>query len=652
MSAMIISQYAAELCTLLIEDQYGDLFARIFSTLQRYERLSLSRLKFYSRLTDRQLQHGLAAMIQHHLVYHFTSLEDGNTYYEANPQAAYYLVRSGKIIRLVENRLGEYAGRIMETILFLGHVSIKHLETLPELRTLKFAIPNGVKTEEMAEESVMDVDGEVDGPVDGPAENPDQTAEDKPAPLHSTLKALASHGYIMRVRDAHFQSPADNFLEARRAVAARSDVKNLKGKRHQETLETKTQELIEERTRGDLSEGLMFNGLPRGIKRKHENGVSGSARTTNGLGQNGINGDHADDEAEEEENDWSEDEDGFDNVPMEAGMIVRVNYEKLDVALRMDRFMAVAALDAPAATAEVYGCLLRRIEYVTKRCRDETEIPREGEEGEQFSIPVEVYKIVDDVDPGLDLSDSIGPLDPAQTVNRRGKRPLENGVNGNHHDDSDDDSGVSRAYEVNQHLKLLEQAPYNLASHVDLSDGIKWRIGFRGLARKMRHLELEQIIMSRYGDVALRVIRVLQAKGKLDEKRLQEISLLPFKDLRQTLASMQSGGFVDLQEVPKDAQRQPSKTIFLWYYDPDRVCGSILDDTYKAMSRTLQRIKFERNLQKDFLEKTERSDVKGNEDRYLSEGELEQLRRWKDREAALLGVVSRLDDLVAIFRDY
>jgi DNA-directed RNA polymerase III subunit RPC3 len=39
--------------------------------------------------------------------------------------------------------------------------------------------------------------------------------------------------------------------------------------------------------------------------------------------------------------------------------------------------------------------------------------------------------------------------------------------------------------------------------------------------------------------MALRVVRVLHAKGKLDEKRLQEISLLPFKDLRQTLPADQ-----------------------------------------------------------------------------------------------------------------
>ncbi|KAJ5183198.1 hypothetical protein N7492_000814 [Penicillium capsulatum] len=661
----MMSQYATELCTLLIEDNFGELFAswlasfgtdklnvsqRIFSTLQRYERLSFPRLKLHTRLPDRQLRHALAAMIHHHLVYNFTSIEDGNTYYEANPHTAYYLVRSGKILSLVENRLGEYAARVLEAIMFLGHTSVRHLETLPELRTLQPAVPNGVSHNEVEpQENGMEVEETVDEP------NGNHVAEEKPAPFHSTLRALASHGYLMRVRDAHFQSPSDNWLEAQRTAAAQSDIKALKGKKQEEAILLKTQEMVNQRTQSDLTEGLMVNGVPRGVKRKFDHASSG---LSNGqlVDHNGTNGDHAAEE-DEEENEWSEDEDGFDNIPMESGLVVRVNYEKLDVALRNTRFVNLAEQDGPSVTAQIYECLLRRIEYMTYRCRDSVEIPREGEEGEQYSVSIDTQKLMQDLDPHLDLSGSIGPADPPHAAPRGGKRSLENGVNGNHEDHQDSDegevsAGPSRAYEINQHLNLLAYPPFNLTSKTDPHGIVKWRVGFRGLARKLRHLELERLIETRYGDVALRVVRVLHAKGKLDEKRLQEISMLPFKELRQTLSGMQSGGFVDLQEVPKDAQRQPSKTIFLWYHDPDRVCSSILEDTYKAMSRTLQRIRVERDRIKDFLEKTERSDVKGHEEEYLTEPELELLQRWRDKEALLLAEVSRLDDMVAVFRDY
>lgn len=247
-------------------------------------------------------------MIQHHLVFHLTSLEDGNTYYEANPHTAYYLVRSGKIIKLVEDRLGEYAARVMEALLFLGHASVRQLEDLPELKYRKPAVLNGTRHDnaELQEK-------EMESDVSAGQTNGDDTLH-KPAPLHSTLKALASHGYIMRVREAHFQSPSDNWLEAQRIVSARSDMKALKGKKQEEAIMLKTQEVVDERTNGNLTQGLIHDGLPRGLKRKFGNGISNEHPQTS---QNGVNGDHAR-EDDDGENDWSEDEDGFDNIPMEV----------------------------------------------------------------------------------------------------------------------------------------------------------------------------------------------------------------------------------------------------------------------------------------------------------------------------------------------
>ncbi|GLA72852.1 RNA polymerase III subunit C82 [Aspergillus tubingensis] len=625
------SQYAAELCALLVEDNFGELFARIFSTLQRYDRLSLPRLKFYSRLSDRQLRHGLSAMIQHHLVYHYTSYDDGVTYYEPNLQAAYYLVRSGKILEFIEERLGNYAATLMETIMYLGHAQVGHLETIPELQP---APPkaNGVKQETEGGETEEQMNGD------------DEHTSEQPALLHPTLKILASHGYIFRVRDAQFQSYADNALDAERAIKSRPDVKQLKGKKLDETVLEGTLTLLKERLDGDLTRGLMHNGLPRGAKRRHG---AGSADASNKKAR--MDYADADEDDDEEENEWSDDEMGGDTTPMELATVVRVNYEKLDVALRNRRFLDLAEMNSSPATAQVYEGLLRRIEYQTKQCRDSAEIPREGEEGEQYSVPIALSAVTEEVDPQLDLAGSIGPMEIPQAINKRGKRPLEDSVNGTEREGSE---APSRTYEVDQHLSLLSQPPYNLTSKRVLSGLITWTVEFRHLARKLRHLELERMIEARYGDVALRVIRVLHAKGKLDEKRLQEISLLPFKDLRQVLASMQSGGFVDLQEVPRDAQRQPSRTIYLWYYDPDRIRSSILEDTYKAMSRCMQRLRFERNRLKEFLEKTERSDVKGNEERYLSQAELTLLEQWKAKEALLLGEVARLDEMVAVMRDY
>ncbi|OXV10327.1 hypothetical protein Egran_01910 [Elaphomyces granulatus] len=627
-----MSQYATELCTLLVEDNFGELFARIFSTLQRYDRLALPRLKFYSRLSDKKLHHGLAAMIQMHLVFHHTSFDDGVTYYEANMQAAYYLVRSGKILEIIEDNLGVYASRVMSTIMYLGHAQVSYLETLPEL-----------VSEQVSTDGINGTLGShnVNGQSQSMILNGSHAASGSHAKLHQTLTSLAAHGYIVRVREAHFQSSVDTMMSAERIVKAKQDAKQLKGKNLERFLQDGITDLIQERTEGDLSHGLIRNGVPRGIKR----------RRVNRLGEESNKRPRLDssvrlpfEKLDSDEDELTDNELVDEDPPMESDLVVRINHEKLDVVLRNRRLAELSEHSTSSITAQVYECLLRRIEYQTQRCREEPEIPREGEEGEIYSTPISLHTLVEDIDPGLDLAGSIGPMLPPEIPGRGGKRPPDNGVNGS--------GPQSRASEVDQHLVLLAQPPYAFSYRQINSGMITWTVEYRHLARKLRHLELERIIQSRYGNVALRIVRVLLAKGKLDEKRLQEITLLPPKDLRQVLAKMQGGGFVDLQELPREAQRLPSRTIYLWFYDPDRVRRNVLQDTYKTMSRCVQRIKFERSRLKDFLDKTERSDIKGNEERCLSEAELVLLRQWRDKEALLLGEVARLDDLVAVLRDF
>src|SRR4051812_37721297 len=94
---------------------------RVFSTLVRHGRLPLPLLVQHSGLSARHLKHGLVVLIQQHLALHYTSEDDGITYYEADWRNAYNLVRAGKIITMVEDRFGESAGGIVSNLLLLGH---------------------------------------------------------------------------------------------------------------------------------------------------------------------------------------------------------------------------------------------------------------------------------------------------------------------------------------------------------------------------------------------------------------------------------------------------------------------------------------------------------------------------------------------------
>lgn len=203
--------------------------------------------------------------------------------------------------------------------------------------------------------------------------------------------------------------------------------------------------------------------------------------------------------------------------------------------------------------------------------------------------------------------------------------------------------------DIKTHLLILAQPPHKFV--VQDPDSFCWMVDFRELSAQLRREEAMHLAKSRLNGVALRLVRVLLDKGKLDEKTLQETSLLSAKDLRQCLAKLKKNGFVGLQEVPREPQRQPLRTIYLWFYDSDRVRRMLLGDLYKTMTRLLRRLKVERERIGALLEKAERIDVRGKEEKFLARGEIEVLDAWRRKEEWLLGELQRLDDSVTILRD-
>jgi DNA-directed RNA polymerase III subunit RPC3 len=180
----------------------------------------------------------------------------------------------------------------------------------------------------------------------------------------------------------------------------------------------------------------------------------------------------------------------------------------------------------------------------------------------------------------------------------------------------------------------------------------QWKVDFPRLARILIQTEIEDTVTARHERMGTRLIRILHNKGKLDEKQVSNFGMTPPKTIRSTLTGMQEAGFVEIQEVPKDTSRQPSRTMYLWFYDQQRCRQLLLTDTYKAMARILQRIKVERAKVQTVIDKAERTDVVGHEEQYLSKMERQALRDWSQTEEKLLIQLGRQDNLVATLRDF
>ena len=254
----------------------------------------------HSNLSARHLKHGLVVLIQQHLALHYTSEIDGITYYEANWQHAYDLVRSGKIIKFVEDRFGEKAGGIISNLLLLGHTKVNDLSDAYGVTNkkansdaeLKHVSGNGISNGNglINGDALTDGDGLANGVDEAHDTSKTESHIDSRGQLHSILHQLLHSGWIVPVQESHFWPPAEHHNEAEVfVISTHFEGKVPKGPKKV----TDFVRLVKERKRKNRDESLeipQMNGIT-GPRRYGSSAVQPSKRVKlNGAGFARTNG--------------------------------------------------------------------------------------------------------------------------------------------------------------------------------------------------------------------------------------------------------------------------------------------------------------------------------------------------------------------------
>ncbi|KAL8292342.1 hypothetical protein RQP46_001808 [Phenoliferia psychrophenolica] len=176
-------------------------------------------------------------------------------------------------------------------------------------------------------------------------------------------------------------------------------------------------------------------------------------------------------------------------------------------------------------------------------------------------------------------------------------------------------------------------------------DGVmaKWAVNYGPLGSGMKRALVEALILDKEGTEAVRCWRILDAKGKLEEKHLARLAFLPVKDAREVLGRLSASALIEQQEVPRSADRAPSRTFFLWYVDYPKVVASLLDHLYKSLANVQAQKSYQLQEYRGLVEKRERSDVRLDPEGLLSQGDKENARRLDDKLEALTTAEMRID---------
>ncbi|KAF4984632.1 hypothetical protein FZEAL_208 [Fusarium zealandicum] len=564
------------------------------------------------------------------------------TSYQANSDACYNLVRSGKILDVVEHRYGTAERELAQTLMLLGHARIADLSHAFGSRAPK-----------------------VNGHTNGDHDSHNGLIESENH-LNYVLVRLIRAEIIETVRPESFRNPRDVQREIEDDVTkTRPGEKVNKNK-------GEAQRQIIERLR-------TFRDQPKTLKRQL--GLSGDVapkrrKLTNGTAQNGHAYDH-------------------DAPRLNPNVVVKLNHERCLVELRNQRLANFAAEMLGEVTGAVYRTVLDIVASNLSRCQSDPLLDDEVPGQQRAVTTVDIF---DHLDESINVQSGIGKTSKEKIDSESAERVRETAPDTD--DDSDDSdagppgrrktfdvdededewaedddedekpeatngertskvkfddavsSSDSRITQMRRHLLLLAESKHQFLRHCGTYGRGQWTVDFARIMGRLQETELDAIIEQSHGRHGLRLTRILREKGKLDEKMLPSAALMKKGDVQGKMLAMQMAGVVDVQEVPKDSSRLANRTLFFWFFDRERAQAQALDDIYKAMLRCLQTLQVERHKERNILSFVERKDVQGKEEEVMTAEHYNKYNTHLEVQNKLLGQVMRLDELVSVLRDY
>ncbi|KAM3423860.1 DNA-directed RNA polymerase III subunit RPC3 [Cercospora zeina] len=656
-----MSKRLQELCTLVVNDTCGQLASQIFSALAQKGRHTLFELRReLPHITARQLRQALVVLLQQHIIlYH--QLEDGPTYYHADWRNPARSIRASLIAALVAERYGEGAAKIVSNLVELGHARVGDLA-----QAFDFA-PTSKR-----DSGYESCNGYTNGAVKvngTDAQNAGGVAT--VGQFHTALRTLLKAGILVK-RGKQAYMPAVDLQAQIEAVVISEQFPDgkINGAKKQaefqaavKTLKRKRQEADEySATRDAESRGQIKR--PGAALSEH---AAKRAKLNGGL----TNGIHRDEDVDSDES--------VSKLP--SDLILTVNFAQYPVAHRSQQLEQFAQVHFGGVTATVYAALLQALESKIK-ARDDDFHEEQDAEDQEARLPsattADVFEVLKtwaplDLTLGLDLKDAAHLYKPAAERDKP-KKGKKRAVNQEKPEDwgdigikmelpSDDDDGDAHppngfmSYRdqnkmlsfVEEHLKLLAEHSTRFCRRVGSAGRGEWKVDFPSLTETLIANDIDETVKARLTRVHAMIVRMLRDVGRLDEKDIAARLMMRVKDVRAILTQLQFAGLVEGQEVPKDNSRQPSRAIYLWYHDQDRVANLLLQQTYQGMARILQRLNSEREGYRGLMEKAEMMNTK---EESLSQPERDTLMHWREVEERLMTQFLRMDEHVALLRDF
>ncbi|KAJ2636044.1 RNA polymerase III subunit C82 [Coemansia sp. RSA 1286] len=591
-----------ELCRRIVRDHFGPIIETVASVLIREGRLPLALVIRNSKLSPLQTRQSLAILIQHSIVTHAESKEGARvlTFYSISIKSILRLKRAGLYLGLVEERIGKDGLTIFRTIMVNGKMSIASVrESL------------GIKKSAKKTQANINFD--------------------------NTVARLVKERFIIAVTPKDTVTKIDRVMQEEAklvdALPLPPTGKELMGIRRQ----IKEKEDEEYYSSSIVGFKNLAQTQPSGTKRSAPNVSLNPVQKVHiefdtdgrpkGITAGAING--AINGAQQQEEDETA---GHAADAVDDKVCFRPYHDRLDVLLRNQQIINLFADKYNAGAGAVVKSILRVTEPRTRTCRDKTS---EVVSANQIihHIPVDA-PLADAVDTGSDMFyKKLNSVDEPTSP--------------------DDNAHMSQARRNEIAFALLEvihKDRSGIITKVEERGAGQYRVNFDRAAAVLRDNALDSLIQEKYGALHARIVRVLRDKQKLDEKTVSQAAMLPVAMCRERLHDLALSGLIDTLEIPRTADRNPSRMFYLWFVNPDKQMRSAMGYIFQGISNLQQRIDHEMALRSALVTKSKRKDVAADPT-LLTDIERREIQNLTAIKQKLDVAIVRLDSMLLVVHD-
>lgn len=177
----------------------------------------------------------------------------------------------------------------------------------------------------------------------------------------------------------------------------------------------------------------------------------------------------------------------------------------------------------------------------------------------------------------------------------------------------------------------------------------RFEIHINDILGYLRQRVLHQMILDHHGEVAARIVSILQSKGHLDADAIADAAMVPAKDVREILHRLYKANYINLLVLQQSKQYNPSNAYYLWHVENDRLFQKVTDNVCKAYLHLRLRRRHEMELGKDWVERAKEQTMVDENEHKLDRENYNKFCQGLER---LDNATLQLDETLMVLRDF